>query len=139
MHHVDPERSFPGFSGVADRKRTNVTNECVDATESCGCSLDPLLQLFGVTDVDRLPEALDALGGERFRRRCYLICITRTDRDVGAFGGEKLGDSQTDPLTSAGDQRILPAEFQIHRPKSLLEIIARAYKQQRSALSNKAK
>ena len=115
MHHVGPERLLPALGRIADRQRADVADQRVDAAQLAGARRRSTRSSAAPSATSSArPKALHALGLQRGDRRLDLVGVARADRDVGAFGGEGVGDGPADALAAAGDDGPLALQSEIH-------------------------
>jgi hypothetical protein len=57
---------------------------------------------------------LAAMRGERGGGFRHLVGVARTERHVGAFGGEQLHRGTADAAAATGEDHLLPLQSQVH-------------------------
>ena len=114
VHQVDLELVPERVVVPVHVERADVRDHDVDAAQLRSARLDPADQRFPVGDVERPARRLHALALERLDRRLDPVRAARADRDVAAFGRERLGDRPPDALAAAGDDRFFAPQPEIH-------------------------
>ena len=124
MHHVDPERLFPGLSRIANSQRADVAHQRIYATQFSRAVGHPFGKCSGIGHIQRLTAGLDAHALERSHCGVYFCGIAGAHRDVGAFSREALGHRPPNPFAAASDQHTLSFESKVHCISPKLQKIA---------------
>ena len=119
-HHVDLEALAPGVLVHPLRQRADIGDKDVNPAERARRCADPVFQRRQIGDVHRAAPGLHILLFERRHRLGDRAGAARAQRDITTLLGQQIADRAADAARSAGDERLLPLQSQIHEGRGSL-------------------